>query len=97
MFLSQYRFSFSVTAGVGVGAEDPIQFAIDTIQQAPQKTLQYHVKDRAPDGGFADLGEGTIDFRRIFRATRPLEVEEYIVENDQPVDPRLTTTSREDA
>ena len=51
------------------------------------RVKQYHVKDRAPDGGFADLGEGTIDFRRIFRATRPLEVEEYIVENDQPVDP----------
>lgn len=50
------------------------------------RVKQYHVKDRAPDGGFADLGEGTIDFRRIFRATRPLEVEEYIVENDQPVD-----------
>lgn len=50
------------------------------------RVKQYHVKDRTPDGGFADLGEGVIDFRRIFRATRPLEVEEYVVENDQPVD-----------
>lgn len=50
------------------------------------RVKQYHVKDRKPDGGFADLGEGTIDFPRIFRATRPLEVEEYIVENDEPVD-----------
>ena len=51
------------------------------------RVKQYHVKDRNPDGGFADPGEGTMDFRRIFRANRPLEVEEYIVENDQPVDP----------
>jgi sugar phosphate isomerase/epimerase len=50
------------------------------------RVKQFHVKDRKPDGGFADLGEGTIDFPRIFRATHPLEVEEYIVENDEPVD-----------
>jgi sugar phosphate isomerase/epimerase len=50
------------------------------------RVKQYHVKDRAPDGGFADLGEGTIDFPRIFRANWPLEVDEYIVENDEPVD-----------
>ncbi|WP_309072162.1 sugar phosphate isomerase/epimerase, partial [Arthrobacter sp.] len=52
---------WAVTGGVGVGAADPIQFAIDTIQQAPQKVLQYHVKDRDTSGGFADLGTGTID------------------------------------
>lgn len=72
---------WAVTAGVGVGAADPIQFAIDTILQAPQKVLQYHVKDRAAAGDFADLGTGTIDFARIFRAHTP---KEFIVENDQP-------------
>lgn len=72
---------WAVTAGVGVGAEDPIQFAIDTIQQAPQKTLQYHVKDRDAAGDFADLGTGEIDFARIFQAHTP---KEYIVENDRP-------------
>ena len=70
-----------VTGGVGVGAADPVQFAIDTIQEAPQEVLQYHVKDREPSGDFADLGTGTIDFPRIFRAHQP---KEYIVENDQP-------------
>ena len=64
-----------------MGAKDPVQFAIDTIQQAPQKVLQYHVKDRDTAGGFADLGTGIIDFARIFRAHTP---KEYIVENDQP-------------
>ncbi|WP_326963805.1 sugar phosphate isomerase/epimerase family protein [Arthrobacter sp. PL16] len=72
---------WAVTGGVGVGAADPIQFAIDTIQQAPQKVLQYHVKDRDTAGGFADLGTGKIDFGRIFEAHKP---KEYIVENDQP-------------
>ncbi len=72
---------WAVTAGVGVGAPDPVKFAIDTILQAPQKVLQYHVKDRAVAGDFADLGTGTIDFARIFRAHTP---KEFIVENDQP-------------
>ncbi|MEB7505537.1 sugar phosphate isomerase/epimerase [Arthrobacter koreensis] len=72
---------WAVTGGVGVGAADPVQFAIDTIQEAPQEVLQYHVKDREPNGDFADLGAGTIDFPRIFRAHQP---KEYIVENDQP-------------
>lgn len=67
---------------VVVGEADPVR----EFYRNAGRIKQYHVKDRAPDGGFADLGEGTIDFRRIFRATWPLEVEEYIVENDQPVD-----------
>jgi sugar phosphate isomerase/epimerase len=68
---------------VVTGGADPVR----EFYKIAGRVKQYHVKDRAPDGGFADLGEGTIDFRRIFRANRPLEVEEYIVENDQPVDP----------
>ena len=72
---------WAVTGGVGVGAADPIQFAIDTIAKAPQKTLQYHVKDRDTAGDFADLGTGAIDFSRIFAAHRP---KEFIVENDRP-------------
>ncbi|HWM06622.1 MAG TPA: sugar phosphate isomerase/epimerase [Actinophytocola sp.] len=67
---------------VVTGEADPVR----EFYKVAGRVKQYHVKDRKPDGSFADLGEGTIDFRRIFRATRPLEVEEYIVENDQPVD-----------
>lgn len=75
---------WAVTGGVGVGAADPIQFAIDTIHQAPQKVLQYHVKDKdalVGERNFADLGTGIIDFARIFEAHKP---KEYIVENDAP-------------
>ncbi|MGH3763010.1 sugar phosphate isomerase/epimerase family protein [Actinophytocola sp.] len=67
---------------VVTGEQDPVR----VFYQNAGRVDQYHVKDRKPDGGFADLGEGTIDFARIFRATYPLEVEEYIVENDEPVD-----------
>jgi sugar phosphate isomerase/epimerase len=77
-----------VTGGVGRGAADPVRFALDVIRKAPQRVLQFHVKDRAPDGDMADLGTGTIDFRRIFDKHR---VVEYIVENDTPdVTPRHT-------
>jgi sugar phosphate isomerase/epimerase len=68
---------------VVVGGADPVH----EFYRVAGRVKQYHVKDRAPDGGFADLGEGTINFPRIFRANWPLEVDEYIVENDEPVDP----------
>jgi sugar phosphate isomerase/epimerase len=67
---------------VVTGNADPVR----EFYKIAGRVRQYHVKDRKPDGGFADLGEGVIDFPRIFRANYPLEVEEYIVENDEPVD-----------
>ncbi|MEV4081298.1 sugar phosphate isomerase/epimerase family protein [Nonomuraea fuscirosea] len=80
---------WAVTGGVGRGARDPIKFAIDVIRRAPQRVLQYHVKDRHLDGDHADLGTGMIDFRRVFDAH---QVREYIVENDSPdVTPRRTS------
>jgi sugar phosphate isomerase/epimerase len=73
---------WAVTGGIESGASDPEQFAIDVIREAPQRVLQYHVKDRdAETGDTADLGTGIIDFARIFRAH---SVSQYIVENDTP-------------
>ncbi|MGH3519955.1 MAG: sugar phosphate isomerase/epimerase family protein [Haloechinothrix sp.] len=74
---------WAVTGGInsGDGADDPEGFTIDVIRSAPQRVLQYHVKDRHADGGTGDLGSGIIDFARIFRAHSVLE---YIVENDSP-------------
>jgi sugar phosphate isomerase/epimerase len=66
-----------------VADADPARF----FWQHLPRVRQYHVKDRAPDGGFADLGTGTIDFRKIFAKTW---VQEYIVENDQPADALVT-------
>ncbi|WP_049563700.1 sugar phosphate isomerase/epimerase family protein [Nonomuraea sp. SBT364] len=79
---------WAVTGGVGRGVADPVKFTLDVIRRAPQRVLQFHVKDRHLDGDMADLGTGTIDFRRIFDEHR---VKEYIVENDTPdVTPRQT-------
>ncbi|MDT0343534.1 sugar phosphate isomerase/epimerase family protein [Streptomyces litchfieldiae] len=75
---------WAATGGIesGDGARDPEGFVLDVIRSAPQRVLQYHVKDRDPaTGDMADLGTGMIDFRRIFRAHPVLE---YIVENDTP-------------
>ncbi|WP_432476629.1 sugar phosphate isomerase/epimerase family protein [Nocardioides sp. GXQ0305] len=79
---------WAVTGGLNqsedVTHEEAIDFAIDVIEDAPQKVRQYHVKDKkhveAPDD-HADLGTGFIDFAKIFEAH---QVEEYIVENDTP-------------
>jgi sugar phosphate isomerase/epimerase len=80
---------WAVTGGIGRGVADPVGFTLDVIRKAPQRVLQFHVKDRNLDGDMADLGTGTIDFRRIFDAHR---VKEYIVENDTPdVTPRRTS------
>jgi sugar phosphate isomerase/epimerase len=69
------------------GADDPLQFVIDTINDAPLKVRQYHVKDRDEStGDMCDLGTGVVDFAAIFANH---QVEEYIVENDTPdVTPR---------
>lgn len=68
---------WAVTGGV-----DPVRVYHDNFP----RVRQYHVKDRAPDGSFADPGTGTIDFPHIFRANHAHEVDEYIVEHDQPTD-----------
>ncbi|MBP2335093.1 sugar phosphate isomerase/epimerase [Saccharothrix coeruleofusca] len=66
-----------------VGGVDPVE----VWRRDFPRVRQFHVKDRAPDGSFADLGKGNIDFARIFRAT---DVAEYIVENDEPKDALVT-------
>ncbi|MEU4420902.1 sugar phosphate isomerase/epimerase [Actinoplanes sp. NPDC024001] len=57
------------------GAADPV----DVIRAHRGRVLQFHCKDMNIDSGFADLGTGLIDFRRIFAQTT---VAEYIVERD---------------
>ncbi|WP_422733364.1 sugar phosphate isomerase/epimerase family protein [Micromonospora sp. WMMD558] len=82
---------WAVTGGIesGDGVSDPEGFTLDVIRSAPQRVLQYHVKDRHEStGDMADLGTGMIDFARIFRKHSVLE---YIVENDTPdVTPQRT-------
>jgi sugar phosphate isomerase/epimerase len=66
-----------------VAGADPVEI----YRERP--VLQWHVKDRGADGGWADLGTGDIDFPSIFHETAP-EIREYIVEHDNPADPLKT-------
>ncbi|WP_116047399.1 sugar phosphate isomerase/epimerase family protein [Amycolatopsis palatopharyngis] len=66
-----------------------VEGGIDPVEQYYRefgRVRQFHVKDRKPGGGFADLGTGTIDFGEIFRDTRRGHVSHFIVEHDQPTD-----------
>ncbi|MGW3895141.1 TIM barrel protein [Micromonospora profundi] len=60
------------------GAHDPV----DVIRANRGRVRQVHVKDLDVEGGFADLGDGVIDFGRIFAHEREAGIEEYIVERD---------------
>jgi sugar phosphate isomerase/epimerase len=57
----------------------------------------FHVKDGIPNpaggffnAGFTDLGEGVIDFRRIFGALKHPKAHHYIVERDTQPHPAET-------
>ncbi|WP_428965350.1 sugar phosphate isomerase/epimerase family protein [Micromonospora fluostatini] len=60
------------------GAQDPV----DVIRAHRGRIRQFHVKDIDWLGNFADLGDGMIDFGRIFDRAGEAGVEEYIVERD---------------
>ena len=60
------------------GTADPV----DVIRAHRGRIPQFHCKDMNIDGGFADLGTGLIDFRRIFAQSEVAGVREYIVERD---------------
>jgi sugar phosphate isomerase/epimerase len=60
---------------------------VEVIRAHPGRVRQFHAKDRGADGSFADLGEGTIDFPRIFARAEEAGVREFIVEHDRPPSP----------
>jgi sugar phosphate isomerase/epimerase len=57
---------------------------VDLIKQYPGRFSLFHVKDMAADGSFADVGEGTIDFARIFAYSEMGGIDYYLTENDSP-------------
>ncbi|WBB80887.1 sugar phosphate isomerase/epimerase [Micromonospora sp. WMMD882] len=68
------------------GAHDPV----DLFRAHRGRIRQVHVKDLDADGNFADLGDGLIDFGRIFAQAREAGIEEYIVERDDAGTPPRT-------
>jgi sugar phosphate isomerase/epimerase len=89
-----YDVLTSNTTGLNVHLEDDLFWVVtggaDPVREVYKtypRVLQYHVKDRAPDGAMVNPGEGAIDFGNIFRRTWHAGVQEYIIEHDQPSDP----------
>jgi len=75
------------------GGIDPL----DWIPEYQHRFPLFHVKDGNPNPaggyfnpGFTDLGEGSIDFRRIFQALRDKNAHHYIVERDDQPNPART-------
>lgn len=59
---------------------DPMTY----FERHPGRFPLCHVKDRAPDGSIADVGDGTIDFARLFAASELAGLKHYFVERDDP-------------
>jgi sugar phosphate isomerase/epimerase len=75
-----------------VGGYDPLPY----FERHPGRFPVYHVKDRAANGSFEDLGRGNIDFPRIFARYAQSGVREYVVEHDQQPSPLVTATRGHD-
>lgn len=62
------------------GGRDPLEF----FAKYPGRFPLLHVKDMdaTPQKGFADVGKGTIDFRRIFARAKEAGVKHYFYEQD---------------
>ena len=68
------------------GGKDPL----DYFAKWPGRFPIVHVKDMdaTPEKGFADVGKGIIDFRRIFARSRQAGIRHYFYEQDRtPGDP----------
>lgn len=65
------------------GRQDPLKY----FDRYPGRFPLVHVKDMAKDGGFAPVGTGTMDFKRIFAQSEKAGIKHYFVENDEPKSP----------
>ncbi|MGW4385330.1 sugar phosphate isomerase/epimerase family protein [Streptomyces sp. NPDC004685] len=68
------------------GGADPAAYFVRHRRRFPA----LHVKDMAPDGGFADVGSGTLDFAAMFDDAQAGGVRQWLVEHDIPKDPFAT-------
>ncbi|TDD54954.1 sugar phosphate isomerase/epimerase [Nonomuraea terrae] len=68
------------------GGGDPASY----FREHPRRFPALHVKDMAPNGDFADVGSGVLDFAGMFRYARRGGVKQWLVEHDAPADPFLT-------
>lgn len=70
------------------GGQDPV----DWIGRHASRITTAHVKDIAPEGtcadedGWADVGQGTMDWKAIMAALRGIGVDLFVMEHDKPSD-----------
>lgn len=65
------------------GGKDPL----DYFRRWPGRFPLVHVKDMTSDGRMVAVGEGAIDWIRIFAARDQAGIRHYFVEHDEPADP----------
>lgn len=61
---------------------DPFEY----FEKHPGRFEQCHVKDMTTDGSMVAVGQGKIDFSKIFAASKQAGFKHYHVEHDRPVD-----------
>ncbi|BFM07942.1 sugar phosphate isomerase/epimerase family protein [Halioxenophilus aromaticivorans] len=66
--------------------QDPVAI----FKQHPGRFPLWHVKDMAKDGSIANVGEGTIDFQRIFDAANVAGLRHGFIEHDSTKKPIAT-------
>ncbi|MEN8654439.1 sugar phosphate isomerase/epimerase [Streptomyces sp. 21So2-11] len=71
------------------GGADPARLFVGH----PRRFPALHVKDMAPNGDFADVGSGVLDFPAMFDDARRGGVTQWLVEHDAPADPFATALS----
>lgn len=65
-----------------VAKHDPFTY----FDQYPGRFPLCHIKDMGADGSIVDVGDGSIDFNRIFTQREKAGFEHYYVERDNPTD-----------
>jgi sugar phosphate isomerase/epimerase len=65
------------------GGGDPIAY----FHRYPGRFPMVHVKDMTKDGTMVDVGQGSIDFARIFAQSDLAGIKHYFVEHDDPPNP----------
>jgi sugar phosphate isomerase/epimerase len=68
------------------GRQHPVRY----FTELPRRHPALHVKDMAPNLGFADVGSGVLNFRDWFAHERTAGIKQWLVEHDSPPDPWVT-------
>jgi len=91
MFLSQTKLQMELDlAWATKGGKDPLEL----FKQHPGRFPLWHVKDLdAKRETVLPVGEGTIDYKRIFDAAASSGMKHFFVEHDMPKDPLASITT----